>query len=118
MTSFLGHVCPTADLIVSPIHSWALKAGMRIDTKGFTALHGSPCGIAFLFFSIMGRCQNGRELRHDWDRPVLSGSKEASFSAFIDSPAYSMPRPDMPRIGWMRTGNALSSQSGFTKSEV
>ena len=34
MISFLGHVCPNADSIVSPIHSWALWAGMRIETKG------------------------------------------------------------------------------------
>src|SRR5207302_7031651 len=34
MISFLGHVCPIADLSVSAIHSWALKAGMRIDTRG------------------------------------------------------------------------------------
>src|SRR5437867_3884667 len=35
MISFLGHVCLSADWIVSAIHSWALNAGMRIDTKGF-----------------------------------------------------------------------------------
>src|SRR6266550_8565388 len=35
MISFLGHVWSIADLIVSAIHSWALKAGIRMDTKGF-----------------------------------------------------------------------------------
>src|SRR2546429_5694406 len=43
MISFLGHVCPIADLSVSAIHSWALKAGMRIDTRGFmTTSSGIP----------------------------------------------------------------------------
>src|SRR3989442_1423110 len=39
MISFLGHVCLTADVIVSAIHSSASKAGMRIDTKGFMAAY-------------------------------------------------------------------------------
>ena len=33
----LGHVCCSADLTVSAIHSPALNAGIRIDTKGFIA---------------------------------------------------------------------------------
>ena|SRR5438270_6104825 len=34
MISFRGHVCATADRSVSLIHSCALNAGMRIDTRG------------------------------------------------------------------------------------
>src|SRR2546425_318018 len=41
MISFLGHVCLSADLIVSAIHSSALNAGIRIDTRGFMAVQSS-----------------------------------------------------------------------------
>src|SRR5712692_315109 len=35
MISFRSHVCAIAERSVSAIHSCALKAGMRIDTKDF-----------------------------------------------------------------------------------
>jgi hypothetical protein len=34
MISVRSQVCATAERIVSAIHSWALNAGMRIETKG------------------------------------------------------------------------------------
>src|SRR5260370_32151798 len=37
MISFRFHVCEIADWSVSLIHNRALYAGIRIDTKGFTA---------------------------------------------------------------------------------
>ena len=35
MISFGSHVCESAERSVSAIHFWALKAGMRIETRGF-----------------------------------------------------------------------------------
>ena len=36
MISFLSQVCATADRSVSAIQASALKAGIKIDTSGFT----------------------------------------------------------------------------------
>ena len=35
MISLLGHVCPTAERIVSAIQGSALYAGIKMETKGF-----------------------------------------------------------------------------------
>src|SRR2546421_9274857 len=44
--SFRSHVWPIADLSVSPIHSSALYAGMRIDTSGFMGIVRGPTRIS------------------------------------------------------------------------
>ena len=35
MTSFLSQVCPKAERIAYSIHSWALYAGIKMETNGF-----------------------------------------------------------------------------------
>src|SRR2546426_5268829 len=46
MISFRSHVWPIADLSVSPIHSSALYAGMRIDAGGFMGIVRGPTRLS------------------------------------------------------------------------
>src|SRR5882724_13349440 len=85
MTSLLGQLWLSADLIVSAIHSWELKAGTRIETKGLIRsmekLRQLPTSDVRPIL-----CPFGVSLSHSDNRPNFETSATAPSGAWAHCP--------------------------------